>query len=53
MKLSTAIRWKIAITFVVVLFLLGLYWPTYGIPLALGYAALVLWQAKKQGILSK
>jgi len=53
MKLGTAIRWRIAITFLVVLFLAAFYWPKYGIPLALIWLAVVLWQAKKQGTLSK
>ena len=48
MKLDTAIKLRVAFAFLVLLVILAVYVPSYGLPLALIWAAIVLWQYKKQ-----
>jgi hypothetical protein len=52
MKLETAIRWRVALAFLVILILIALYVPAWGIPLAILWGGIVLWQLwreKSQG----
>lgn len=50
MKLDTAIKLRVAFAFLVFLIVLAIYVPSYGLPLALVWVAIVLWQYRKQGL---
>ncbi len=44
MKLDTANKIRIAIAFLLILLMLSLYWPKYGLPFAILWGGIVLWQ---------
>lgn len=48
MDLDTANTIRIAVLFLVVLVVISISWPKYGIPFAILWAGVVLWQWFKQ-----
>ena len=48
MKIDQINTIRIAVFFLMVLILLSLYWPKYGIPVSIVWAGIVIWQWRKQ-----
>lgn len=48
MKLDTVNTIRVIVLFLIILVLISVYWPKYGIPFAILWAGIVIWQWFKQ-----
>ena len=48
MELSTVIKWRVVVAFVIALILISVYIPYVGLPLAVVWLGIVIWQHRRQ-----